>query len=147
MYGGAPGEGRLPYIFFGLIADHRNAVDALQGRLLGNLLHRQLTVNRLATCHGNGIVEQQFIGDVNAGTDRRAYRQRTGVKIGTVPEVLENMRGFHEGLLTNPGSAFSTHLTERIGLPVHPGNHVVAANTALPPAPLRKLGGAVMGAA
>ena len=49
-----------------------------------------------------------------------ADRQRAGVEVGAVAEVLEHVLGLGERRLADPGRAFAAHLGEGVGAAVHP---------------------------
>ncbi len=57
-------------IFVGLVGDHRDAFDTDGAHLLGDLLDGQAAVIALPARHGDGIVEQDLVGDVGLGRDR-----------------------------------------------------------------------------
>jgi hypothetical protein len=65
---------------------------ALAAHLLRDLRHRQRAVDRLAAGHRDRVVVEDLVGDVDAGGDRLADRQRSGVEVRAVAEVLEHVR-------------------------------------------------------
>src|SRR5690606_32390168 len=110
---------------------------ALAAHLVGDVGHGQGAVHRLAAGHGDGVVVEDLVGDVDAGGDRLADGQRAGMEIGDVTEVLEDVLLLGEGRLARPGDAFAAHVGEGVGAAVHPGDHVVAADAAERARPLR----------
>src|SRR3546814_11245039 len=64
----------------------------------------------------------------SAGGHRLPDRQRAGVEVGAVAQVLEHVRCLRERLLPRPGDAFAAHVGEGVGIAVHPRDHVVAAD-------------------
>ena len=56
-------------VLFRLIRNERDALNALPAQLQNNLFHTELTVYRLAAGHCHGIVIEQFISDIHAGSD------------------------------------------------------------------------------
>ena len=81
--------------------------------------------------HGDRVVVEDLVGDVDAGGDRGANRQQAGMEIGAVAEILEHVPGFGKGRLAEPGRAFATHLGKGLGAAIHPGRHVVTTDTAV----------------
>ena len=47
---------------------------------------------RLAAGHGDRVVVEDLVGDVDAGRDRLADRQQAGMVVGAVAEILEDVR-------------------------------------------------------
>ena len=113
-----------------LVAHHDDGVHALGAHLVGDIGHGQRAVDRLAAGHRDGVVVEDLVGDVDLGRDRLTDRKRTGMEIGAVAEILEYVFGLGEWRLAAPGRALAAHLGEGIGAPIHPGNHVVAADAA-----------------
>ena len=101
----------------------------------------------LAAGHGDCIVVQHLVGDVDARGDTHTHRQQSTVEIGTVAQVRKNMCVRRERLLADPGHALATHLGEGAGAAVHPDRHVVAANTGHRPRTFGHAGAGVMRAA
>ena len=62
--------------------------------------------------------------------DRLTNRQRSGMEIGAVAEILENVLRLGERRLAAPRRAFAAHLREGFGAAVHPRHHVVTADAA-----------------
>src|SRR5690606_35620952 len=54
-----------------------------------------------------------LVGDVDAGRDRRADGEETGMVEGPVPEILEDMRRAYEPRPADPVRALAAHLGER----------------------------------
>src|SRR5690606_524034 len=130
-----------------VVADQHDRVHALAAHLVRDLRHGQGAVDRLAAGHGDGVVVEDLVGDVDAGRDRLADRQRAAVEVGAVAQVLEHVPGFGEARLAAPGHAFAAHLGEGVGAAVHPGDHVVAADAAQRARALRYHRGGVVRAA
>ena len=76
---------KLPAMVLRLIRHQRDAMDALASQLLDQIFDRELTVKGLPASHGDGVVQQNFVGDVDAGRDGRTDRQNSGVKISAIP--------------------------------------------------------------
>ena len=70
------GEAGIGRIFVGLVGDHDNAPGALGLDLAGDLGDGERAVVRLAAGHGDGVVEQDLVGDVDAGCGRLADRHQ-----------------------------------------------------------------------
>ncbi len=88
-------------------------------------------VDRLATGHRDGIVEQDLVGDVGLRRDRLADRKIARVVVGAVAEVLEHVRHLGEHRVRDPVDAFAAHLDQAFGVAVHPRRHEVAADAGL----------------
>ena len=52
-----------------------------------------LTLRVLPSRHRDRTVEQQLVGDVHPGRDRRLHRELPGVEVGAVAEVLHHVVG------------------------------------------------------
>ena len=81
--------------------------------------------------HGDRVVVENLVGDIDPGRDRRAYRQQARVEVGTVAQVLKYVLVIGERRLAEPGRTFATHLGKGDGAPIHPGRHVVATDAAV----------------
>ncbi len=143
----AHGEAGIGGIFLGLVGDDDDALDALGGDLAGDLRHAQMAVDGLAAGHGDGVVVEHLVGDVDAGRDRGADGQKAGMVIGAVAEIGEDVRRLGEGRLADPGHAFAAHLGEGRGVAIHPDRHVVAADAGDDAATLGDAGRGVVRAA
>ena len=109
---------------------HDDRLHAFAAHLVRDVRHGQRAVDRLAAGHRDRVVVEDLVGDVDLGRDRLADRQRAGMEIGAVAEVLEHVLRFGERRLAAPGHAFAAHLREGVGAAVHPRDHVVAADAA-----------------
>ena len=139
---------KLPAVVLRLIRHQRDAMDALASQLLDQIFDRELTVKGLPSGHGDGVVQQNFVGDVDAGRDGRTDSKNSGVKISAIPEVLEDVLSLGKGRLTQPGDTLATHLGKGVGIAIrHPRCHVVAANTPHRMTTVGHFGRGVMGAA
>ena len=116
--------------FVDVIAEHDDGLHAFATNLMCDIRHGQCSINRLAAGHCDRIVVQNLVGDVDLRGNRLANRQRTGMEIGTVTQILEHVFFIGKRRLAAPGRAFATHLRKRIGLAIHPGHHVMATDTA-----------------
>ena len=131
-----------------MIRHQRNALYALAAQLQNELRHRQAAINWLAAGHGNGVVIQNFVGDIDACCHGLANRQAAGVKIRAVAEVLKNVFILGKGRLPYPGHPFAAHLGKGdCGPRGHPGTHIMAANAAKGDAALGHLGRGIVRAA
>ena len=109
---------------------HDDRLHAFAAHLVRDLRHAQRAVDRLAAGHRDRVVVEDLVGDVDAGGDRLADRERAGMEVRAVAEVLEHVRRFGERRLARPGHAFAAHVREGVGAAVHPRDHVVAADAA-----------------
>ena len=128
-------------------ADHHNLADPFGANLLDDLGHRQVAIHGLAAGHCHGVVEQHLVGDVGAGRHGGANGQNAGVEVGAVAEVDEDVPFVGERRLTQPVDAFGAHVRHRVGVPVHPLRHVVAADSSTGAAAGRHPSGGVVRAA
>ena len=137
----------MAIVFLGLITEHNNPIHPFCGHLLGNPVDGDLPVHRLTAGHGHGVVEQDLVGNVDAGRYRLTDSHGTGVEVGAFTQVLEHVGVAGIAALANPVDTFATHLDEGFRVPAHPGGHEVAANAGQGLAALRDFGGGVVGAA
>src|SRR5690606_4677935 len=144
---GAGGEDRAVAPLADILGDPDDRVHALAAHLVGDLRHAQHAVDRLPAGHRHRVVVEDLVGDVDPGRDRLADRQRAGVEVGAVAQVLEHVRGVGERGLPAPGDALAAHLGEGVGAAVHPRDHVVAADAAQRARALRDHGRSVVRAA
>ena len=101
----------------------------------------------LTAGHGDRVVVEDLVRDVDARRDGGADRQNAGVEVGPVAEIGEDVLLVGERRLTDPGHAFAAHLGEGLRPPVHPRRHVMAADAGHGAAALRHHGGGVVRAA
>ena len=137
----------MAIVFLGLVAENNNPIDPFCGHLLGNPVDGDLPVDGLTAGHGDGVIEQNLVGNIDAGSYRLTDSHGTGVEIRAFTQVLEHVGVAGVAALANPVDAFATHLDEGFGVPAHPGRHEVTANAGQGLAPLRDLGGGVVWAA
>ncbi len=75
----------------GIVRHQRDASHAFGANAVGDGMHADGTVDRLAAGHRHGIVEQDLVGDVGPGGDRLPDRHRAGVVVGAFAEILEHV--------------------------------------------------------
>jgi hypothetical protein len=114
--------------FIGIVGDHGNPHNTVGADLVGDALHADRAVDRLAAGHRNGVVEQDLVSDVGFRSGGLADRHRAGVVISALAEILEHMRSAGEQRGRHPVDAFAAHLDQRRGLAVHPACHEVTAD-------------------
>ncbi len=71
----APREAGIGRIFLGLVGDHDDAFGALGFDLPGDLRNVELAFHRLAAGHGDGVIVENLVGDVDARGGGGADRQ------------------------------------------------------------------------
>ena len=113
----------------------------------GDLRHGQAAVVLLPAGHGDGVVVEDLVGDVDAGGDRGADRQRAGMVVGAVADVLEHVVARRERRLADPVGALAAHMGEAERRAVHPLHHVVAADAGIGAAALGHDGRGIVRAA
>ncbi len=128
-------------VFLRLVRHDGDGVGALGGDLRRHVEHREAAVVGLAAGHRDGVVEQDLVGDVDAGRGGSADRQRARVVVGAVAQILEEVAAGGKGRFADPLRPFAAHLGEALGLPVHPQRHEVAADASSRPCPLGHHGG------
>src|SRR6185436_16640873 len=129
-----------------ILRDDGDALDAFGCHLLRDQADRNLPVYRLSAGHGDRIVVEDLVGDVDIGRERSANREMSGMEIGTVAEVGEDVRQFREGRLTDPGRTFAAHLARGFGvLRVNRRCHDVASDSRQREAAIRHFGRSVVG--
>ena len=110
-----------------LVGHHDDGVDAFRCDLARDHRRVERPVHGLAAGHGDGVVVQDLVGDVDLAGHRGADCQQAGVVIGAVAQVGEHMLFAGEGRRAYPGRALGAHMGEGRGLAVHPQRHVMAA--------------------
>ncbi len=118
-------------IFARLVADDGDALDAFGRHLLRDLRNGELALMRLTAGHGDRVVVEDLVGDVDARRDRRADRHRTGMIIGAVAEILEHMVALGERRLADPVRALAAHMGVAERVAVHPLRHEMAADAGI----------------
>ncbi len=113
----------------GFVGDHDDLADAFGLELTRQLSDAQTAVDRLPAGHRDRIVVENLVGDRHPGGDRLANRQQPGMEVGAVAQIGEDVFLVAERRLADPGHAFAAHVGEGGGAAIHPGDHVVAADT------------------
>ena len=119
-------------VFFWLICHDSNTLSAFCAHALRNLqcgVALRALANRLAACHGDCIVVQNFVSDIDASRHALAYRQDAAMEVGAVTNVGKNMLVVDKRLLSYPWRSFATHLGKPRRTAVHPQRHEVTTNT------------------
>ena len=88
-----------------------------------------------------------FAIDVDLGRDGLADGQAAGVKVGAVAKIDEDVGFVGERCVTDPVDALAAHVGEGVVAPVHPGDHVVAADAGDGAAALGNTGRTIVGTA
>ena len=101
----------------------------------------------LAAGHRDRVVEQDLVGDVGLGVDRPAQRQRAGMVVGAVAEILEHVLARGEAGLADPVGALAAHLRIAVGAPIHELRHEMAADAGIGARALGDHGRAIVRAA
>ena len=123
------GEVGAHRILVRLVGDDHDLLGAFGRDLLGDLGHRQRPVMRLAAGHGDGVVEQDLVGDVDARRRGLADRHQAGMVVGAVAQILEDVIVGAERRLADPRHAFAAHVGDQRRAPFgHPDRHAVAAD-------------------
>ena len=78
-------------IFLGLVGDDDEALGAFGRNLVRDLRHGQAAFGRLAAGHRHRVIIEDLVGDVDAGSRRRADRQQAGMGVGAVAQILEHV--------------------------------------------------------
>ena len=136
-----------PVVFLGFVGNHLNFDGTFCTHALCNLNHRMTFcafTHTLSTGHGNRIVVQNFVGDVDPGSNALTNGQNAAVKISPITDVGKHMFFIAEMLLTNPGCSFAAHLGKAHGAAIHPQTHEVTANACHGARPLRHFGTGVV---
>ena len=139
-----------PFVFIRLVGHHNDLNRAFGTHALGNLHHGmafRALPHLLAAGHGDGVVVENFVGDVDPRSNALAHRQHAAVEVGAIAQVGEHVLVVAERLLPHPGHAFAAHLREAHRSAVHPDGHEVAANAGHGARALGHFGGGVVRAA
>ena len=116
--------------FFDVVGHHDDRLHAFRAHLVRDIRHGQRAVDRLAAGHRDRVVVENLVGDVDLRRDRLPDRERAGVEIRAVAEVLEDVLRLGERRLAAPRRAFAAHLREGFGAAIHPRHHVMATDAA-----------------
>ena len=127
----APGPLRVRGIFPRIVGDHDHPLGAVGGDLPRDLRHGEAAFVSLAACHRDGVIEQNLVGDVDLRIDCPAQRQRAGVVVGAVAEVLEDVVARGEMRLADPIGALAAHLRIAVGAAIHELRHEMATNAGI----------------
>ena len=138
---GPLGAGR---ILVRLVGDHDDGPHVLSGQLARDHGRIERAVELLATGHGDRIVVQDLVRDIDLRRDRGAHRQQAGMEVGAITEVGEDVLFRRERRLSDPGHALAAHVGEEAGLAVHPGDHVMATDTGQATAAIGQFGGGIV---
>ena len=138
---GAPG------VFPRLVGGNDHAAGAFGRYLTGDLIDGEAAVIGLAAGHRHRVVEENFVGHLHAGGDRRADGHIAGVVVGAVAQVLEYVVACGERRLADPVGALAAHLGVAERFPVHPLRHVMAADAGIGAAAFGHAGRGVVRAA
>ena len=104
----ARGE-RASRMSIGVVAGDDHPGDAFEQQHRGEVGHRHLAFGVLTAGHRDGAVVEKFVGDVDAGCDRRSHGERTRMEERAVAEVLHQMVACDEGGHADPLSALGAH--------------------------------------
>ena len=83
---------------------------------LAIMRHAERAVMRLAAGHGDRVIVENLVGDVDAGADRRADGEQARMIVGAVADILENMLALGERRLADPVGALAAHLRRALGV-------------------------------
>ena len=95
---------------------------------MGDHIDGQAALMGLPASHGDSIIEQDLVGDIGLGRDRKAQGQSTRMVIGAIPQVLEDVVGLREGRFADPIRPLATHGREACRVAIHPQRHIMAAD-------------------
>src|SRR5579862_611324 len=127
--GDAGGKAGALRIFARLVGYDDDAARAFGQHLLCDLRHGHRAFDRLAAGHGDRVVVENFVGDVDAGGGSGADRRQAAMRVSAVAEILENVALGGERRLADPVDAFAAHMGQRGGMTVgHEQRHAVTAD-------------------
>ena len=126
-------------VFLRLFRDDHDALGALPCDLMCDLHNAQVAFDGLTARHGDCIVEENLVGDVDARSGGRADCGEAAMRVGPIPEILEHMFFGGERRLPDPVGSFPAHLRERRGVSVwHEQRHGMATDAGHGAAALRQ---------
>ena len=134
-------------ILLRLVGDDDDLLRTFRRDLPRDDRHGEAAVVALPAGHRDRVVEQDLVGDVDAGGGRSADRQIAGVIVGAVAEVLEDVVALGERRLADPVRALAAHVGPAERVAVHPLRHEVAADACIGAHALRHHGGRIVRAA
>ena len=135
------------WVFFRLVGDHDDSDSALGGDLAADLRHGELAIDGLAAGHGDGVIVEDLVGDVDLGGDGRPDRHQARMVVGAIPDILEDVLSLGKRRLADPARPLAAHLGVADIIPVHPLRHVMAADARARDAAVGDAGGRVVWAA
>ncbi len=148
VQGHVGGQVRTVAVAAQIFRHQRDAGDAFGRHLLRHHRYGNQAVHGLAARHGDGVVVEDFVGDVDLGRLRGADGQIAGMEIRAVAQVLEHVRQFGECGLADPRRAFATHVRgQLVHFRVDRGGHHVATDAGQRQAAVRHLGRGIVRAA
>jgi hypothetical protein len=90
--------------------------------------HGEAALDRLAAGHGDGVVEQQLVGDVDTGGNGGTDGEQSRVVVRPVADIGEDMGRLGEWRLADPTRPFTAHLRQRPRIWVRPQRQRVATD-------------------
>ena len=141
-----PLETRKVHVFL-LVIDHGDVLHAHRLQLCNDAVGIQIALVVLTTRHGDGVIVEDFVGDVGSCRECGTDRLHAGMVIGAVTEILEHVFGIRERRLTDPVRALTAHVGKAGGLAVHPLHHIVTADARIGARAFGHFGRGVMRAA
>ena len=109
-------------VFFWLIRYNDNFCRAFGSYRLRDLRHRvtlRTLTHLLSACHGNRVVIQNLVGDVDARRDAHPYGQQSAMKVSPIAQVGKHVLVCAEGLLPDPRNTLAPHLGEADRAAIH----------------------------
>ena len=129
------------------VGGNDHAAGAFGSDLARDLIDGEAAVIGLAAGHRHRVVEENFVGHLHPGGDRRADGHIAGVVVGAVAQILEYVVACGERRLADPVGALAAHLGVAERFPVHPLRHVMAADAGVGAAAFGHAGRGVVRAA
>ena len=97
----------------------------------GDPRHVEAAVHRLAAGHRHGVVEEDLVGDVDAGRRGGADGEAARVVVGAVAEFWKTWPRVENGASPTQLAPSAAHLGVALGGAVHVLGHVVAADAGI----------------
>ena len=127
-----------------VLADQTHPAHPFRQQLARQRRHGDFTIRGLTTGHGDSIVEQDLVGDIDLGSHGLTDREQTRVVVGAVTHVLENVLVTGETVQAHPVRALAAHVGIGIGTQPLAQCHDVAADTGTAGTAFGQLGGGIV---
>jgi len=126
--GDAGGKPRHAAVPAEIVRHHDDPRHTFIRQLAGDLRHGKSVFRMLAAGHGNRVVIQQLVGNIEPHRHGGANGEQAGMVIGAIAQIRENMGHVGKGGDSGPAHALSAHMASQAGMGISETRHIVATN-------------------